>query len=104
MIGDARSLLSAVAIVSSTQPTCVALHPHRRSAAMSVARLARRSDLPLLLSLFDVSEVSAAAKPRERAESIWQEIVAHPGVSVFVSDDRDRIAATCMLITAPNLL
>jgi GNAT superfamily N-acetyltransferase len=71
---------------------------------MSVARLARRSDLPSLLSLFDVSEVSAAAKPRERAESIWQEIVAHPGVSVFVSDDRDRIAATCMLITAPNLL
>ena len=71
---------------------------------MSVARLARTCDLPSLLSLFDVSEVSAAAKPGERAESIWQEIMAHAGVSVFVSDDRDRIAATCMLVTAPNLL
>lgn len=27
-----------------------------------------------------------------------------PGVSIFVSDERDRIAATCMLVTAPNLL
>lgn len=29
---------------------------------------------------------------------------AEPGVRVFVSDDGDRIAATCMLVTAPNLL
>jgi GNAT superfamily N-acetyltransferase len=71
---------------------------------MSAARLARASDLPALLSLFDVSEVSAAAQPRERAESIWQEILAQQGVRVFVSDDSERIAATCMLVTAPNLL
>lgn len=71
---------------------------------MPVARLARTSDLPSLLSLFDVSEVSAIAQPRERAESIWRETLAQQGVSVFVSDDRDRIAATCMLVTAPNLL
>jgi GNAT superfamily N-acetyltransferase len=69
---------------------------------MPVARLARLSDLPSLLSLFEVSEVSAVARPRERAESIWQETLAHPGV--HVSGDRDRIAATCMLIIAPNLL
>ncbi len=30
--------------------------------------------------------------------------MAHPGVYVFVSDDGDPIAATCMLITTPNLL
>jgi len=71
---------------------------------MPVARLARLSDLPSLLSLFEVSEVSAVARSRERAESIWQETLAHPGVHVFVSGDRDRIAATCMLIIAPNLL
>jgi GNAT superfamily N-acetyltransferase len=59
--------------------------------------------LPSLLALFAVSEVSAAAELR-RAEIIWQETLAQPGVHVFVSDDRDRIAATCMLITAPNLL
>jgi GNAT superfamily N-acetyltransferase len=68
------------------------------------ARFARASDLPSLLALFEVSEVSAVAQPRERAESIWQETLAHPGVHVFVSDDGDRVAATCMLVIAPNLL
>jgi GNAT superfamily N-acetyltransferase len=71
---------------------------------MPVARLARLSDLPSLLSLFEVSEVSAVAQPRERSESIWQETLSQPGIRVFVSDDHDRIAATCMLVIAPNLL
>lgn len=30
--------------------------------------------------------------------------MAHPGVTVFVSDGDGGIAATCMLVTAPNLL
>jgi len=71
---------------------------------MPSARLARASDLSSLLALFAVSEVSASAEPRERAEGIWRETLAQPGVHVFVSSDRQRIAATCMLITAPNLL
>ena len=71
---------------------------------MPIARLARAVDLPSLLALFNASEVSAVAQPPERAESIWQETLAHPSVRVFVSDDGDRIAATCMLIIAPNLL
>ncbi len=71
---------------------------------MPVARLARASDLPSLLALFAMSEVSAAAEPPERAERIWEDTLAQPGVYVFVSDDRDRVAATCMLVTAPNLL
>jgi len=76
----------------------------RISAAMPIARLAHVSDLSSLLALFAASEVSLAAGPRERAERIWQETLAQPGVHVFVSDEGDRIAATCMLITAPNLL
>lgn len=76
----------------------------RISTAMPIARLAHASDLPSLLALFSASEVSLAAEPRERAERLWQETLAQPGVHVFVSDERDRIAATCMLITAPNLL
>src|SRR2546430_14002063 len=71
---------------------------------MPIARPARASDLPSLLALFDLSEVSAIAQPRERAESIWQETLTHPGLHVFVSDDHDRIAAACMLVIAPNLL
>ena len=71
---------------------------------MPVARLARASDLPSLLSLFSASEVSGVAQPRENAESIWRKTLAQPGICVFVSDDLNRIAATCMLVTAPNLL
>jgi GNAT superfamily N-acetyltransferase len=69
-----------------------------------MARIASPSDLPSLLLLFEGSEVSAIAQPRNRAERIWDEMLAEPGVRVFVSDDGDRIAATCMLVTAPNLL
>ena len=68
------------------------------------ARLALASDLPSLLALFAESEVSHAAEPRQEAEHIWQETLAQSGVYVFVSDESDRIVATCMLITAPNLL
>jgi len=72
--------------------------------AMATARLARASDLAPLLALFEVSEVSAAAQPAERAEHIWRETLAHRGIFVFVSEDGSRVAATCMLVTAPNLL
>ena len=71
---------------------------------MPVARLACAADLPALLALFAVSEVSAVAQPRERAERLWQETLVQPGLHVFVADDGERIGATCMLITAPNLL
>jgi GNAT superfamily N-acetyltransferase len=71
---------------------------------MPAARPALASDLPSLLELFRASEVSAAAEPRERAEVIWSQILAHQGVTVFVSALEDKIVATCMLITAPNLL
>ena len=71
---------------------------------MATARLARASDLAALLALFEVSEVSAAAWPTERAERIWRETLAHPGVFIFVSEDGSRLAATCMLVTSPNLL
>jgi GNAT superfamily N-acetyltransferase len=71
---------------------------------MPIARLAHASDLPSLLALFSASEVSLAVEPRERAEQVWQEILAQPNVHVFVSDDHGRVAATCMLVTAPNLL
>ena len=68
------------------------------------ARLACAEDLTGLLALFAVSEVSAAVHPPERAGRIWQETLEHPGVQVFVSERDGRIAATCMLVTVPNLL
>jgi ribosomal protein S18 acetylase RimI-like enzyme len=71
---------------------------------MSKARPARASDLTALLALFGVSEVSAAAEPRERAERIWAEILSRAGLTVFVGEAESKIVATCMLVTAPNLL
>ncbi|HYO93112.1 MAG TPA: GNAT family N-acetyltransferase [Polyangiaceae bacterium] len=69
-----------------------------------LARLARAADLPSLLELFAASEVSPAVQPLERAESVWRETLQRQGVYVFVSDEGVRLAATCMLVTAPNLL
>ena len=71
---------------------------------MPNARLAQASDLTGLLELFRRSEVSAVAEPPERAGRIWSGMLAHPGVAVFVSDAGEGIGATCMLVTAPNLL
>lgn len=71
---------------------------------MITARLARPADLASLLELFAASEVSPAVQPVERAEAVWRETLERPGVYVFVSDVDLRIAATCMLVTAPNLL
>lgn len=71
---------------------------------MPNARLAVSHDLDGLLALFQVSEVSAIAAPRDRAEQIWAETLARDGVAVFVSEDAGRVVASCMLISVPNLL
>jgi len=71
---------------------------------MPQARLAISSDLSSVLELFAQANVSAHAKPIEKARKIWAYTLAQQGVFVFVSDAGTRIAATCMLITAPNLL
>jgi len=69
-----------------------------------IARLARAADLPSLLELFAASEVSPVIQPFERAERVWLETLERQGVYVFVSEEGMRVAATCMLVTAPNLL
>jgi GNAT superfamily N-acetyltransferase len=69
-----------------------------------IARLATTADLASLLELFAVSEVSPAVQPLEQAERVWRETLERQGVYVFVSAEGARVVATCMLITAPNLL
>jgi len=71
---------------------------------MPKARIATTADLSALLDLFRVSEVSATVEPVERAQQIWRQTIAHHGVTIFVSEAEAKIAATCMLVTAPNLL
>ena len=71
---------------------------------MPIARSATTSDLQPLLDLFRASEVSLPVEPHARAQDVWRHMLAHEGVSVFVAETDLRIAATAMLITAPNLL
>jgi GNAT superfamily N-acetyltransferase len=71
---------------------------------MPIARTATPADLQLLLDLFRASEVSATVEPLEQAQFVWRQTLGHDGVTVFVSETDARIVATCMLITAPNLL
>jgi ribosomal protein S18 acetylase RimI-like enzyme len=71
---------------------------------MPNARLAQAADLVSLLELYRVSEVSPSAEPLARAEQIWLETLSDDRIAVFVSAVDARIAASCMLITAPNLL
>lgn len=71
---------------------------------MSTVRLARRSDLPSLVKMFEISEVSAVVKPPDRAEEIWQQMLAREGVFLFIVEVDGEVVATCTLATVPNLL
>jgi GNAT superfamily N-acetyltransferase len=71
---------------------------------MPNARLAKDADLLSLLDLYRVAEVSPSAQPIEKAQGIWSEMLSNENVAIFVSDVDAQIVATCMLITAPNLL
>ena len=91
----AASGFSSADLLSSARTRVVQM-PH--------ARIADVADLTSLLSLFEASDVSRYAEPKERAEQIWAETLARDGLAVFVSDADARVVATCMLITVPNLL
>ena len=71
---------------------------------MALARSAVIEDLEPLLALFAASEVSATAEPFQRAREIWLQTIRRDGVTIFVSEVQGKIVASCMLITAPNLL
>jgi GNAT superfamily N-acetyltransferase len=71
---------------------------------MPDSRPAAATDLDSLIALFRASEVSACAEPKEQAERIWSQTLSREGIAVFVSEADCRVVATCMLITAPNLL
>jgi GNAT superfamily N-acetyltransferase len=71
---------------------------------MPKAGLALTSDLDSILDLFEQSQVSAVVKPIENARKIWVSTLAQKALSLFVSSENSKVVATCVLITAPNLL
>ena len=66
-------------------------------------RLAVADDLPAILALYrQLSPYHPLPEP-ERAEAIWTELLARPGVRVFVAEAGGGAVATCTLIVTPNL-
>lgn len=71
---------------------------------MPVARLAVSDDLASLLDLLPHATPLTPMLSDTKARQIWSETMSRDGVFVFVSDVGPRIVASCMLITAPNLM
>ena len=67
-------------------------------------RLARAEDLAALLALYDHLNPERPQLAPEAAAGIWASILARDGMSVFLAETADGIAAACTLITAPNLM
>lgn len=71
---------------------------------MPRARLARAEDLASLLELYAHANPKMPKLTKTRARKIWTRTLSHPGSFIFVSDAGSKVVATCMLITAPNLM
>lgn len=71
---------------------------------MPRARLATTEDLASLLDLYPHANPEMPKLTEASAQTIWARTLSHPGSFIFVSDAGSKIVATCMLITAPNLM
>jgi GNAT superfamily N-acetyltransferase len=71
---------------------------------MPTARIAGATDLEPLLELYPHVSPNAPALPAARAREIWAAILAREGTDIYVADADGMLVASCMLITAPNLL
>ena len=72
--------------------------------AQPSARRAVSADLASLLELYLYLNPSMPKLSNERARALWASTLSRQGTFMFVSDAASRIVATCMLITAPNLM
>ena len=75
---------------------------------MPEARLAVSSDLKSLLELYLHLNPNMPELTDQKAEAIWADTLARNGTFIFVSDagseTETNLVASCMLITAPNLM
>jgi hypothetical protein len=107
LIRTSRDTRDPTETVRLATPDQISLHGRLildKRPTMPTARTATTADLEPLLDLFRASEVSSAVEPLDGARLVWRQTLDHDGVTVFVSESKARIVATCMLITAPNLL
>jgi GNAT superfamily N-acetyltransferase len=68
------------------------------------ARRAVSADLASLLELYLYLNPSMPKLSNAKAQEVWTSTLSRQGTFIFVSDVDSRIVATCMLVTAPNLM
>lgn len=71
---------------------------------MLVTRRARSNDLGHLLILYRHLNPNMPQLSVQRTQDIWRETLANENLSLMVGVFEDRPVATCLLITAPNLM
>src|SRR5260221_9712424 len=71
---------------------------------MRLTRRAVADDLAPLQELHLHLNPNSPALPDDQARAIWCDILSRQGVIVFVCVVESKLVATCMLITAPNLM
>jgi GNAT superfamily N-acetyltransferase len=71
---------------------------------MRIVRPAIPSDLASLEALYVHLNAHRPPLPRETAERILDQILAHPGCHLLVALAGERLVATCMVATVPNLM
>jgi GNAT superfamily N-acetyltransferase len=68
-----------------------------------IIRAAERNDLSDLLSLYNDLSADNNSLERELAESTYDEILSHPGLTILVAEHNGKAVATATLIVVPNL-
>ena len=71
---------------------------------MGCTRRAEPGDLEPLQRLYLHLNPNMPIVPAERAQEIWSDLLSRKGIAVFVALVEAQIVATCVLITAPNLM
>lgn len=66
-------------------------------------RGACEADLNAVLDLYQQLSPQVPVADAAQAPAIWRDLLARPGVTVFVADHDGRASATCTLVIVPNL-
>ena len=69
-----------------------------------VTRRAVWADLAALRALYLHLNPKTPPLSEDTASAIWSDMLVRQGVTVFVREVQAQLVATCMLITAPNLM
>jgi GNAT superfamily N-acetyltransferase len=69
-----------------------------------VTRRAEPADLGSLMELYLRLNPDTPRLSDDKAREIWADTLSRPGIPVFVSVIGSQVVATCVLITAPNLM